>query len=528
MLQRQGVARVKVERRWPWLGGQDDKPPSAFQLFNAIIVVRWLSLALASASYLRNLSTREMDYGNFFPALALALVYLLALTFFSDTAYRLRSTGPALLIVDYAVSFAILSLSAGLWTPFFIYVLCSTMMAGLLGHRGSGVAGGIALSALYLLALPIKGVTSQAVLDADGGALVIVYNLEILVFSVIWSYAASLVARFNEAVRNAADAGDAVATANAHLDRHQNELLAIHAVRGAALTLTDLDEISLVVLDAVRKAGFRDPRIHLANHDAPPVREGDEAARIEDGDVVLGTLLVQSPVGGLSAEEARLLSLFADQIALAIQHVRLFERGREHAVAGERNRIAIDIHDVVLQAIYGANLLAESLPDEGFEDAARKDLRTLRDAVKRSLRELRVAVLNWDSLGWSLPLLAIADRYLEEFGEIADLRVQLSAYGVEREADAEKKKELLAILQEALSNSWRHARAASVTVAVAFEAENVCLSVRDDGHGFDPTLDRERWTGLATIHERAERHAGRVFLASAPGEGTQVRVEMPW
>ncbi len=504
----------------------DERPPSAFQLFNAIIVVRWVALAVSTAGYLRNLTTHELDYGGYIPALALAVGYTLVLTVLSRRALDLHTRGPVLLAVDYSVSFAVLCMAGGVWTPFLIYAMCSTAIAGLRGRR-EGVLGGAALVAMYLLSLVVRGITFQDLAAAGAVALVIVYSLEFTIFAVVWAYATGLVSLFDEAVVQSAEARDELARANERLDRHHRELLALQDIREAALNRLDVERIPGIVLDSLKRMGFVGARVLLHGDPRPRTGADEVSVVIGAGEESVGTLIVERPEGGLSAEEAQMLGLFADQIALAVQHVRLFEQGREHAIGSERNRIAVEIHDAVMQKVYGANLLAESAPEEAFPEAGPDGLPALRDAIGGSLRELRVSVLNWDSLGWDLPLARLVERYLEEFADVAGLRVSLTASGRERVVQRAKRKDLLAILQEALSNSWRHARASSIAVALVFEGERVCLSVTDDGSGFDTDAGRGAGAGLEHLRERAESHGGDADVASSLGEGTRVTVAMP-
>ena len=85
---------------------------------------------------------------------------------------------------------------------------------------------------------------------------------------------------------------------------------------------------------------------------------------------------------------------------------------------------------------------------------------------------------------------------------------------------------ILRTAQEALSNVRRHARAQHVDIGLDYRPERVVLTVRDDGRGFDPTADRHGF-GLDGLDARAAEVGGEVSLASTPGVGTTLRLEVP-
>jgi signal transduction histidine kinase len=88
---------------------------------------------------------------------------------------------------------------------------------------------------------------------------------------------------------------------------------------------------------------------------------------------------------------------------------------------------------------------------------------------------------------------------------------------------------LFRVAQIALTNTVRHARATSATIALELSETQVLLEISDEGVGFDPMrADSMQGIGLIGIRERARELNGRSEILSAPGEGTRVRVEIPW
>jgi len=119
------------------------------------------------------------------------------------------------------------------------------------------------------------------------------------------------------------------------------------------------------------------------------------------------------------------------------------------------------------------------------------------------------------------------EKFLAEFGEQNQLHISLEVNGEQQKLPAALEAVFFRIIQEALHNVARHARARAVWVSLDL-TEKVILSVRDDGTGFDPAdlpcLAQSGHLGLQQMRERVETLGGRFEVHSAPGEGTEVRV----
>jgi signal transduction histidine kinase len=225
--------------------------------------------------------------------------------------------------------------------------------------------------------------------------------------------------------------------------------------------------------------------------------------------------------------EQELIALLAAHAAIAITNARLYERSRELSMVSERNRLALELHDVVSQKLFGLVLTAESAATLLDRDvgAARGQLARLQDLASEALEELRALVLE----------LRAPD--LERDGLCAALRkhaeLQQRLHGVAVEIDVgdgvsigDGDREVLRIAQEALHNAVRHAGASHVAVRLR---EGLVLEVADDGAGFDPADPelRSRHLGLTSMEERAKRLGGRLEIRSSRGAGTTVRLEVP-
>lgn len=250
--------------------------------------------------------------------------------------------------------------------------------------------------------------------------------------------------------------------------------------------------------------------------------------RVQERVIGIITLDRRKP-GGYDAEEVRLATAFADQVALALENARLYQQAEQLAVMKERGRLARDLHDSVTQALYSITLLAEAaqrLAGAGNLEQVRSYLGRLGEAALQSLKEMRLLVHE------------LRPPILEKVGLVGALQQRLDAVegrsGVETRLRVEGtldlpvrvEEGLYRIAQEALNNALKHAAASLVTVWLRAEGAQVELEVADNGIGFDPEAVSDRGgVGMLSMRERAERLGGSLSVLSAPGGGTRVIIK---
>lgn len=253
--------------------------------------------------------------------------------------------------------------------------------------------------------------------------------------------------------------------------------------------------------------------------------------------------------------DVELLEMLADHLAIAIENARLFAQERRLAVVEERQRLARELHDSVTQLLFSSTLVAESLPGLFKKDAAAAEtkLAQLLELNRRALGETRellreLAPANRVPVDFSSrELPAPAFVVLHRKGLVEALRTELAtleAQGVAVRLEAatyerqsrEREEILLRVAQEALANAGKHAAAKAVSVTLISLPNEVLLSVRDDGRGFDARREmRDRSAretavgglGIPSMRERLRAHSGELTLESAPGLGTHVEVRLP-
>ncbi|HTP10306.1 MAG TPA: GAF domain-containing sensor histidine kinase [Anaerolineae bacterium] len=247
--------------------------------------------------------------------------------------------------------------------------------------------------------------------------------------------------------------------------------------------------------------------------------------------IVIGVLDVIDKPAGFTPEDVRIVSLFADQTALSAQHALLDQQVERLAIVEERQRLARELHDSVVQSLYSVTLYADAAAlalAAGQSDVTADHLQLLRDTAQDAMRDMRLLIFE------------LHPPDLEQEGLVAALQARLAAVETRASLHTEFlvegdrrlpfliEQELYGIAQEALNNVGKHARAKRVTVHLQITDKIVCLEVRDDGVGFDPSNARKTGgVGLRSIEERTAKVGGTLALHSEPGAGTRIKVEIP-
>jgi signal transduction histidine kinase len=232
------------------------------------------------------------------------------------------------------------------------------------------------------------------------------------------------------------------------------------------------------------------------------------------------------------AEDQELIELLAAHAAIAITNARLYEHSRELSILSERNRLALELHDVVSQKLFSLVLTAEAASTLLDRDppAARAQMARLQELAREALDELRSLLLELrppetDRDG----LCGALRKHVAVLRRVHDVAIELDIDdAVGSGADKARDREILRIAQEALHNALRHAAADGVAVRLGDHEGRLVLEVRDDGIGFQPADDelRSKHLGLTSMEERARRLGGRLEISSRPGAGTTVRLEV--
>ncbi len=244
--------------------------------------------------------------------------------------------------------------------------------------------------------------------------------------------------------------------------------------------------------------------------------EAEESARR------LELLRRQVEMSGRSLRQAALQPY--DPWELALRSQVLY--GREQ----ERMALAREVHDGPAQVLSNAVMGLERCRQAGTPEESRaaiedllRDLRLGLQEVRRFIYDLRPSPLAEDALGRQI------ERYIRDLETAYQMTVEFRWGAPPKDLPPEEKIAIYRIVQEALQNAHRHARAEKISVEAYVEPNAWVVQVTDDGVGFDPTYpwhQEDHW-GLSGMRERAHLIGAELQIESRPGEGTTVRLRLP-
>jgi signal transduction histidine kinase len=277
----------------------------------------------------------------------------------------------------------------------------------------------------------------------------------------------------------------------------------------------------------------QDPRFRGWWPSAHPQMASFLGVPIRSRDGVLGALYLtdKEDEPGFTKDDERLIQMLAAHAAIAIENARLYERGRELSFVEERNRLARDLHDSVVQKLFGIVLAAQSAATlfDRDQDSARAQVEKLQELTQDAIQELRSLIFQLRPAAVESDGLAAAlAKHVQVLRRVHRQDIDLGVTGEPRlRPDIDD--EVFRIAQEALHNGLKHAAAGRLQLLLDEGERRLVLTVRDDGVGFDPgaTAHRSRRLGLTSMEERATALGGTLTIDSAPGKGTTIKLEVP-
>jgi two-component system, NarL family, sensor histidine kinase DevS len=259
-------------------------------------------------------------------------------------------------------------------------------------------------------------------------------------------------------------------------------------------------------------------------------------ARIIGRGTVFGNIYLTDKHGAemFDEEDERVLVVLATQAAIAVENARLYDeterKGRELQrlqVLDERERIAKELHDGVIQSLFSVGMSLQGLASSSSDAEMARRLEGAVEDVDQAIRDLRNYI-------FGLRPGILADRQLDqalkelttEFGARSGVVSVVDVDGEAASALASRAGEVVQLAREALSNASRHGRATTCRVSLRRRAAGIVLEIDDDGRGFD--VETTTWgMGLRNLRERAESLGGELEIESTAGEGTTVRATFP-
>jgi signal transduction histidine kinase len=249
---------------------------------------------------------------------------------------------------------------------------------------------------------------------------------------------------------------------------------------------------------------------------------------------LLGNLYLTDKIGAdeFSEQDEYLISMLAAQAAIAIENANLYKQVQRLAVLEERERIAMDLHDGIIQSIYGVGLMLEyvGLMFDEEPAEARQRLQASISALNEVIRDIRNYILDlrpqrFQNKNLSAGLVDLVRAF--KANTLITVDVQ-TADRADADLTTEQSVGLFHIAQEALANVAKHARARNVLMNLRRESTYVILSIQDNGRGFDAsTVKAYTGHGLQNMQERARALDAQLHIDSTLGQGTSIEVKLP-
>lgn len=224
------------------------------------------------------------------------------------------------------------------------------------------------------------------------------------------------------------------------------------------------------------------------------------------------------------ARRAGLPAVLSARAPLVLREARLGRSHQWQVVMQDRDRIAHDLHDLVIQRLFALGLDVQGVPWLRDPEAVFHRLNRASDEIDSTIRDIRRIIFRLGSMGDDTDPRAAIEGLVDRATRTMKLRPTLEFHGPVRTViDNALLADVLAVLSEALSNAVRHARATRCTVELSV-VDEVVVRVTDDGTGIPDSAEE---SGLTNVRRRAERRGGELVVTSSAGAGTTLVWRVP-
>jgi signal transduction histidine kinase len=243
------------------------------------------------------------------------------------------------------------------------------------------------------------------------------------------------------------------------------------------------------------------------------------------GDAVAGVLVTLRPQNTypFTADQLDIMSAFADQAALAWELARTQRRMRELDVLTDRDRIARDLHDHVIQRLFAVGLTLQGTIPRTRPAEVQARLTEAVDDLQDVIQEIRTAI--FDLHGPGSGVTRLRQRLDDAIAQFAtpEIRTSVQFVGPLSVADATLADHAEAVVREAVSNAVRHSNASTLNVTVSV-ADDLSIEVIDNGVGLSGDITG---SGLTNLKKRADELGGSFSIEKGPSGGTALRWSAP-
>ena len=238
-------------------------------------------------------------------------------------------------------------------------------------------------------------------------------------------------------------------------------------------------------------------------------------------------------IGELAEQLSRISRKWEEQVAslqrLSTNNTELAAKARMSAVVEERQRLARELHDAVSQQLFAISMTATAVGRTLEHDfhKAKRQIALIEEMSAVAQSEMRALLLHLRPVHLEGKKLSQA---IPELVEEMKAKVPMSI-SLEMDEDISLSKgvenHLFRMVQEAMSNTLRHAKATKMDIALQRRGDTVRLAIRDNGVGFDVLAKKQTSYGLISMEERVNELGGSLNVASAPGKGTRIEIRVP-
>ncbi len=235
-------------------------------------------------------------------------------------------------------------------------------------------------------------------------------------------------------------------------------------------------------------------------------------------------VVVDDPGVGVTGPDLELLAAFADQASLALDRTQALSERQEHLLVADRDRIARDLHDTVIQRLFATALQLQGLRRAAATDEVKQRLDESVAELNTTIRDIRSTIFelrHHDGGSLKAEIRGLAKEYVPTLGFTPFVRIRGPVDVVLPDQAAEH---LLATLREALSNVARHAEADACIVEVEATGDRLVLRVSDNGRGLAEQINE---SGLRNVRRRALDLGGTFLIAAEEPHGTLLEWHVP-
>ncbi len=226
-----------------------------------------------------------------------------------------------------------------------------------------------------------------------------------------------------------------------------------------------------------------------------------------------------------SRTDVEMAAVYGSYIALALELTRVHRLREQLLVYSDRDRIARDLHDLVIQRLFAAGLSVQSLTRFTSDVHATERIRNITGELDEAIRSLRDTIYSLKSSSSEMELLSGRIRRIAKSSAKALPFVpRLTMTGPVDAVTPDKADNVVAVVSEGLSNAIRHSGADSISVSVSVVRGRVTVVITDNGTGF---ADPEKRNGLINLEDRARMLDGECTITSAPNAGTSLKWTVP-